>query len=155
MSDRSPEETPEETLPADPAPEADEAPASAQEEQGPVGDDETIAALEQDLPADDAAVGPAPIRRKTAQAPVKKASPTRKRKDAEAEHEHVDPYKAKNPAHFVRQSADELKKVVWPTWPALVRYFFAVLAFVLFVIVYVSALDSLFGWSLLQLLGKQ
>ncbi|MEZ5087637.1 MAG: preprotein translocase subunit SecE [Tessaracoccus sp.] len=94
-----------------------------------------------------------PIVRKTAKAPVKKDAPTRKRSEAEREHEDVDPYAARNPAEFVRQSAGELKQVVWPTWPELVTYFFAVLIFVLFIITFVGLLDMGLGWGLLQLLG--
>ena len=94
-----------------------------------------------------------PIVRRTAKAPVKKSAPTRTRAEAEREREEVDPYKAANPAEFVRQSAGELKQVVWPTWPELTTYFLAVLIFVLFVITFVGLLDTGFGWGLLQLLG--
>lgn len=155
MSDKSPEETPEETPLDDHAGDEvmPESGADTEARSGATRDDEVIEELEKDLPADDTPRAAAPIKRKTAQAPVKKAAATRKRKDAHVEHE--DPYKAKNPAHFARQSAGELKKVVWPTWPQLVKYFLAVLAFVLFIIAFVSGLDALFGWSLLQLLGSQ
>lgn len=95
----------------------------------------------------------APIARKTAKAPVKKTTPTRKRAEAERDHEESDRYKARNPVEFARQSAGELKQVVWPTWPELTTYFFAVLIFVLFVITFVGLLDMGFGWGLLQLLG--
>lgn len=162
MSDR-----PEETSPEDSLDEAAEQPADQEEAdtESAGTDDEVIAELEKDLPADD---GPAIIKRKTAKAPVrrkaakegaaedesgkKKGRPTRKRRDSATQHR--DPYKANNPAQFVTQSVDELKKVVWPTWPSLVRYFFAVLAFVLFVIVLVFLLDGAFGWGLLQILGR-
>lgn len=144
MSDKSPEDNLPESL--DEATEAPEA-ASADVENA---DDAIIEEMEKDLPADDKAA--APIKRKTAKAPVKKQVATRSRKEAETEHE--DLYKADNPAHFVRQSVGELKKVVWPTWPTLVKYFFAVLAFVLFVILFVFLLDGAFGWGLLQILGK-
>lgn len=151
MSDKSPKETPDEAPldePTNAATSDVEAPAT---DDSPAADDKVIEDLEKDLPADK--TPSKPVKRRTVQAPVKKSTATRKRKDAE--HEHEDPYKAKNPAHFVRQSVGELKKVVWPTWPALVRYFAAVLVFVLFVIIFVSALDALFGWSLLQLLGSK
>ena len=95
----------------------------------------------------------APIVRRTAKAPVKKAAPTRKRAEAERDHEDLDRYTARNPAEFVRQSAGELKQVVWPTWPELTTYFLAVLIFVLFIITFVGLLDLGFGWGLLQLLG--
>ena len=61
--------------------------------------------------------------------------------------------KRTTPAAFVRESAGELRKVVWPTATQLRQYFIVVLVFVLLVILYVSALDLLFGWSLLQLFG--
>jgi len=157
VSDKSPRETPDETPNDDAAldvtPEEQDAPGQDADVTEPgETDDEVIARLDEDLPADEALGAPAPIRRRTAQAPVKKAAPTRKRSDAQVEH--VDPYKAKNPAHFVRQSTDELKKVVWPTWPTLVRYFAAVLIFVLFIIAVVAVLDATFGWALLQILGN-
>lgn len=163
MSEKSPRDTPDETPNDDAALDVTPEEQDAPDPETPAGDadamvtdetdDEVIARLDEDLPSDEAlAAGPAPIRRRTAQAPVKKAAPTRKRSDAQVEH--VDPYKAKNPAHFVRQSTDELKKVVWPTWPTLVRYFAAVLIFVLFIIAVVALLDAAFGWALLQILGN-
>lgn len=88
---------------------------------------------------------------KAGRAPVRKGTATRKR--SQAAREESDPYRAHNPVEFTRQSARELKQVVWPTWPELVSYFTAVLVFVLFFILFVGALDLLFGWSLLQLLG--
>ena len=91
------------------------------------------------------------VARKTAKAPVKKTAATRKRSETErGEH---DPYRAKNPAQFVRQSAAELKKVVWPSWGELTVLFSAVLLFVLFIIAYVMLLDNGFGWALLSLFG--
>lgn len=94
---------------------------------------------------------PKVVARKTAKAPVKKTSATRKRSDSA--HEEHDPYRAKNPAQFVRQSAAELKKVVWPTWGELTMLFSAVLLFVLFMIAYVGLLDAGFAWALLSLFG--
>ncbi|MFT3968983.1 MAG: preprotein translocase subunit SecE [Micropruina sp.] len=61
--------------------------------------------------------------------------------------------KRTTPVSFVRESAGELRKVVWPTATQLRQYFTVVLVFVLLVILYVSALDLLFGWSLLKLFG--
>lgn len=58
-----------------------------------------------------------------------------------------------SPARFVRQSADELRKVTWPTWPQVQQLFWAVLVLVLFVIAFVVSLDTLFGWVLLRLFG--
>ena len=82
---------------------------------------------------------------------MKKTAATRKRSETErGEH---DPYRAKNPAQFVRQSATELKKVVWPSWGELTVLFSAVLLFVLFIIAYVMLLDNGFGWALLSLFG--
>lgn len=92
------------------------------------------------------------IQRRTAKAPVRKNAPTRRRSAALADDE--DPYRAGNPAEFVRQSAGELKKVVWPTWPQLVTMFGAVLIFVLIMILFVGLLDLAFGWSLLQIFGS-
>lgn len=118
-------------------------------------DDERIAQLEEDFtPEEQAAAAAAPgIARKTAKAPVRrKDAPTRRRSAALAEEE--DPYKASNPAEFVGQSAAELKKVVWPTWPQLTRMFAAVLIFVLIIITIVALLDLAFGWALLQLFGN-
>jgi preprotein translocase subunit SecE len=57
------------------------------------------------------------------------------------------------PAQFVRESVEELKKVVWPTLSQWQQYFIVVLVFVLFIIAIVSALDLLFGWALLQVFG--
>ena len=91
------------------------------------------------------------VARKTAKAPVKKTTATKKR--AKAERDEYDPYRAKNPAQFVRQSAAELKKVVWPSWGELTALFSAVLLFVLFIIAYVMLLDNGFGWALLSLFG--
>ncbi len=61
--------------------------------------------------------------------------------------------KRTTPAAFVRESAGELRKVVWPTATQLRQYFVVVLVFVLLVILYVSSLDLLFGWGLLQIFG--
>jgi preprotein translocase subunit SecE len=114
--------------------------------------DETIAELEEDFSSAELAAVPA-IARTTAKAPVrKKDHATRKRSEAEKAHE--DPYKAKNPAEFVRQSAGELKRVVWPTWPETVKMYSAVLVFVLIMIAIVSLLDFAFGWGLLKILGS-
>ncbi|MFV0429986.1 MAG: preprotein translocase subunit SecE [Arachnia sp.] len=113
----------------------------------PEGDDEVIDELEGDF--DDAEVPE--VTRKTAKAPVRKAAPTKKRSDSKRP-EH-DPYGPVGPVKFVRQSAAELQKVVWPTWQQLTTYFIAVLVFVLFMIAYVGVLDFAFGWGLLSLLG--
>ncbi len=56
-------------------------------------------------------------------------------------------------ALFYRQVVAEMRKVVWPTATQLRQYFVVVLVFVLLVILYVSSLDLLFGWGLLQIFG--
>ena len=133
-------------------------------EADPVADDEVIDELEDQFDEDSSEDGADKdesgkaskktlkvVARKTAQAPVKKTTSTRKR--SETEREEHDPYRAKNPAQFVRQSVAELKKVVWPTWVELTVLFSAVLLFVLFIIAYVMLLDNGFGWALLSLFG--
>lgn len=57
------------------------------------------------------------------------------------------------PAQFVRESVDELKKVVWPTGTQVRQYFTVVLIFVLVIIAYVGLLDLGFGAALLRLFG--
>jgi len=52
-----------------------------------------------------------------------------------------DQYHASNPVQFAKQSASELKRVIWPTWSELSQYFVVVLAFVLFFILIVGLLD--------------
>ena len=44
-----------------------------------------------------------------------------------------------------RQVVAELRKVVWPTRPMVVNYFFVVLVFVLFMMAFVAGLDYAFG----------
>ncbi|NHB84120.1 preprotein translocase subunit SecE [Tessaracoccus sp. HDW20] len=80
---------------------------------------------------------------------------TRTRKRSEALEEHDDPYKASNPAEFIGQSAAELKRVVWPTWPQTVSMFTAVLTFVLIMIAIVGVLDFVFAWGLLKVFGSK
>ncbi len=92
--------------------------------------------------------------------PVRKSSPA---ESSDGKKDHATPKqraggtatarKRTTPAAFVRESAGELRKVVWPTATQLRQYFVVVLVFVLLVILYVSALDLLFGWGLLQLFG--
>lgn len=115
-------------------------------------DDEKIAALEENFTAEEQATIDG-IRRRTAKAPVKKQTATRTRESARGGSDEFDPYAARNPIAFSKQSAGELKKVVWPTGRELRTYFIAVLVFVLFMITYVGLLDLLFGWGLLNLLG--
>ena len=133
-------------------------------EADPVADDEVIDELEDQFDEDSSEDGAEDddtekaggktskvVARKTAKPPVKKTTATKKR--AKAERDEYDPYRAKNPAQFVRQSAAELKKVVWPSWGELTVLFSAVLLFVLFIIAYVMLLDNGFGWALLSLFG--
>ena len=92
---------------------------------------------------------PKPIKRNQTVAPVRKSKPTPKRDDA---HKTV-VAKRTTPVQFVKQSAGELKKVVWPSASTTQQYFFVVLVFVLFVMFFVAGLDALFGWLLLLWLG--
>lgn len=153
MSDKSHDAEPESVDATSGDPEAPEEIVEPGQEADP-GEadqvDKTITELEKDF-SDEEKAEAATIVRKTAKAPVKKGHATRKQSDALEDEE--DPYKAKNPAHFVRQSAGELKQVVWPTWPQTVSMFTAVLIFVLIMIAVVGVLDFAFGWSLLKLLG--
>ena len=115
----------------------------------PDADDAAIAELEGDFTEDELATV-ASVRR-SSNAPVKKSTATRKRSDSTKVEDN--PYTASNPAQFVKQSASEIKKVVWPTWSQLRVLFISVLIFVLFIIAFVGGLDLLFGWALLALFG--
>lgn len=130
-----------------------QAPKRRKKPATPEADDEKIKDLEGDFTDEEQAKAEG-IRRRTAKAPVKKkstATPSqRKSTDDDAEH---NPYATKSPATFVKQSTNELKKVVWPTSKEMGAYFVAVLVFVLFIITLVTLLDMLFGWTLLSLLG--
>ena len=53
--------------------------------------------------------------------------------------------KRTSPTTFYRQIVAELRKVVWPTRPMVVNYFFVVLVFVLFMMAIVAGLDFGFG----------
>ena len=50
-----------------------------------------------------------------------------------------------SPTTFYRQVIAELKKVVWPTRPQVVNYFWVVLVFVLIMMAIVAGLDFGFG----------
>ena len=50
-----------------------------------------------------------------------------------------------SPITFLRQVIAELRKVVWPTRPMVVNYFFVVLVFVLVMMAIVAGLDFGFG----------
>ena len=50
-----------------------------------------------------------------------------------------------SPTTFYRQVIAELRKVVWPTRPQVVNYFWVVLVFVLIMMAFVAGLDFGFG----------
>ncbi len=50
-----------------------------------------------------------------------------------------------SPITFYRQAVAELQKVVWPTRPQVVSYFFVVLVFVVVMMAIVAGLDYGFG----------
>ncbi len=50
-----------------------------------------------------------------------------------------------SPITFYRQVVAELRKVVWPTRPQVVNYFWVVLVFVLIMMAIVAGLDYGFG----------
>lgn len=52
---------------------------------------------------------------------------------------------------FYRQVVAELRKVVWPTRPQVVNYFFVVLFFVLIMMAFVSVLDFAFGKAVFKI----
>ncbi len=54
---------------------------------------------------------------------------------------------------FLRQVVAELRKVIWPTRDQLVTYFIVVLAFVLFMIAFVSLLDYAFNKAAFEIFG--
>lgn len=92
-----------------------------------------------------------PVRkaRPAAVAPVKKERQTPRQRRTAVK----DVAKRATPAQFVRESAGELRKVVWPTASQLRQYFIVVLVFVLIIIAYVSLLDLGFGALLLKIFG--
>ena len=140
--------TPEEYEVAADEDEAEELDAS--EEAG----DEAIADAEQLSDAEllaAAARDTRPVRkaRPQVEGPTKKDRATPKRSAKQA----GPVTKRTTPAQFVRESAAELRKVVWPTASQLQQYFIVVLVFVLVIIGYVSALDLGLGAALLKLFG--
>ena len=58
-----------------------------------------------------------------------------------------------NPITFYRQVVAELRKVVWPSQQQLITYFIVVVAFVLFVMGFVSLLDLGFGKAVFEVFG--
>ena len=91
-----------------------------------------------------------PVRKNAAASTAGKSTPTpARRRGPQAVAE-----RPSGPVQFARESVDELKKVVWPTWSQVQQYFWAVLVFVLIVIAYVGVLDLGFGWVMLKLFGE-
>ena len=58
-----------------------------------------------------------------------------------------------SPVTFLRQVIAELRKVVWPTRPMVVNYFFVVLVFVIFMMAIVAGLDFAFGKAMFKVFG--
>jgi preprotein translocase subunit SecE len=56
-----------------------------------------------------------------------------------------------SPITFIRQVIAELRKVVWPTRPMVVNYFFVVLVFVLVMMAIVAGLDFGFGKAMFKI----
>ena len=120
--------------------------ATANEAQPTVVEAEAAA----DEAADEAEEATKPVRqpvRKLTQAPVKKATATRKRDDTAQQSSSG----RTTPFAFVRQSIGELRKVVWPSGDTVGQYFIVVLVFVLFIMALVWGLDTLFGWGLMRI----
>ena len=63
------------------------------------------------------------------------------------------PEKRTGPVTFYRQVVAELRKVVWPTRPMVVSYFFVVLVFVLVMMAIVAGLDFGFGKAMFKVFG--
>ncbi|MDN5727041.1 MAG: preprotein translocase subunit SecE, partial [Propionibacteriales bacterium] len=76
-----------------------------------------------------------------------KGRPTRKQSTAPAAPTRT------GPVTFVKESAAELRKVVYPTGEQLRTFFIVVLVFVLFIIAFSSLLDLGFGWLVLRIFG--
>ncbi|MFT3860888.1 preprotein translocase subunit SecE [Micropruina sp.] len=123
----------------------------AQEKDNADGDNGVPAAQDHAREVAKAAASSRPVRKAAAsdEAPTKKDHATPKRRAGGARATR----KRTTPVSFVRESVGELRKVVWPTASQLRQYFVVVLVFVLLVIAYVLALDLLFGWGLLKILG--
>jgi preprotein translocase subunit SecE len=56
-------------------------------------------------------------------------------------------------ALFLRQVMGELKKVVTPTRKELINYVLVVLVFVTIMLLIVSAMDAVFGWTVIAVFG--
>lgn len=77
--------------------------------------------------------------------PAKKGKATPKQRPGAPER------KRTGPITLIRQSIDELRKVVYPTGSQLGNYFVVVLIFVLFIIAYVSLLDLGIGAGIFRI----
>lgn len=78
-------------------------------------------------------------------------SRTKKDKATPKQTRAVEKERRTGPVKFVKESADELRKVVYPTRQQLAQYFVVVLIFVLFIIGIVSLLDLGFGWAIFKI----
>jgi preprotein translocase subunit SecE len=122
----------------------------AQEKDNADGDNGVPAAQDPTREVARSAASSRPVRKSLPEStPAKKDHATPKQSAGSAKAHR----KRTTPVSFVRESAGELRKVVWPTASQLRQYFVVVLVFVLLVVAYVSALDLLFGWSLLKIFG--
>jgi preprotein translocase subunit SecE len=63
------------------------------------------------------------------------------------------PTRRTSPSTFYRQVVAELRKVVWPSRPQLIGYFWVVLVFVVVVMTLVSLLDLGFGKAAFAIFG--
>ena len=59
--------------------------------------------------------------------------------------------KRTSPTTFYRQVIAELRKVVWPTRPQVINYFWVVLVFVLIMMAIVAGLDYGFGKAMFSI----
>jgi len=92
----------------------------------------------------------APTRGSAAKAKGAKQKTEKKGRATPKQDAHAPVHKRTGPVTFVKESAGELRKVVYPTGPQLLNYFVVVLIFVLFIIAFVSVLDLAFGWAILK-----
>ncbi len=92
----------------------------------------------------------APTRGSAARAKGAKPKTEKKGRATAKQDSHAPVHKRTGPVTFVKESAGELRKVVYPTGPQLLNYFVVVLIFVLFIIAFVSVLDLAFGWAILK-----
>ncbi|MDO5030008.1 MAG: preprotein translocase subunit SecE [Corynebacterium sp.] len=60
----------------------------------------------------------------------------------------------RNPIVFIKQVADEMRKVIWPTGRQMVTYSVIVIAFLIVMIALVWGVDTLAGLGVRSVLGK-